>query len=73
MGIRIREVLVSEDDIRRRVTELGAEISRDYKGKTPILINILKGGIIFLSDLIRELTVLHEIDFMQVLSRVLKK
>ncbi len=68
MGIRIGEVLVSEDDIKRRVAELGAEISRDYGGKTPILVNILKGGIIFLSDLVRELTILHEIDFMQVSS-----
>jgi hypoxanthine phosphoribosyltransferase len=68
LGIRIGEVLVSEDDIKRRVAELGAEISRDYGGKTPILVNILKGGIIFLSDLVRELTILHEIDFMQVSS-----
>ena len=45
-----------------------AEISRDYKGREPILVNILKGGIIFLSDLVRQLEVLHEIDFMTVSS-----
>jgi hypoxanthine phosphoribosyltransferase len=44
------------------------EISRDYRGKTPVLVNILKGGIIFLSDLVRELDILHEIDFMSVSS-----
>ncbi len=64
----VGKILISEDDIRRRVKELGAEISRDYKGRQPILVNILKGGIIFLSDLVRELEVLHEIDFMSVSS-----
>jgi hypoxanthine phosphoribosyltransferase len=64
----IGKILISKDDIRRRVAELGAEISRDYKGRQPILVNILKGGIIFLSDLVRQLEVLHEIDFMSVSS-----
>jgi len=64
----IGKVLISEDDIRQRVAELGAQISRDYKDRQPILVNILKGGIIFLSDLVRQLTVLHEIDFMSVSS-----
>ncbi len=64
----IGKILIQEADIRRRVAELGDEISRDYKGREPILVNILKGGIIFLSDLVRELDVLHEIDFMSVSS-----
>jgi hypoxanthine phosphoribosyltransferase len=64
----IGKILISEDDIKQRVAELGAEISRDYKGRQPILVNILKGGIIFLSDLVRKLEVLHEIDFMSVSS-----
>ncbi len=64
----IGKILISEDDIKQRVAELGAEISRDYKGRQPILVNILKGGIIFLSDLVRQLEVLHEIDFMSVSS-----
>ena len=64
----IGKVLISEDDIRQRVAELGVQISRDYKDRQPILVNILKGGIIFLSDLVRQLTVLHEIDFMSVSS-----
>lgn len=68
MSVRIGKILVSEDDIKRRVSELGKEISCDYEGKTPILVSVLKGGIIFLSDLVRELSVLHEIDFMSVSS-----
>ena len=68
MAVRIGEILIKEDDIQRRVAELGEEISRDYEGKTPILVSVLKGGIIFLADLVRELNMLHEIDFMSVSS-----
>jgi len=64
----IGKVLISEDEIKQRVAELGTQISRDYKDRQPILVNILKGGIIFLSDLVRQLSVLHEIDFMSVSS-----
>jgi hypoxanthine phosphoribosyltransferase len=64
----IGEILIPEEKIRERVAQLGKDISRDYKGKIPILVNILKGGIIFLSDLVRELEILHEIDFMSVSS-----
>lgn len=66
--VSIGKVLISERAIKKRVAELGAAISRDYTGKRPILINVLKGGIIFLSDLMRHLTVDHEIDFMSVSS-----
>jgi len=65
---RIDKILISEAEIQRRVGELAAEISRDYKGRTPTLVSILKGGIIVLTDLMRRLTVLHEIDFMSVSS-----
>jgi hypoxanthine phosphoribosyltransferase len=65
---RVGKVLIAEEDIKRRVRELGKELSRDYEGKTPILISVLKGGIIFLSDLVRSLSILHEIDFMWVSS-----
>jgi hypoxanthine phosphoribosyltransferase len=64
----VGKILITEEDIKRRVGELGEELSRDFKGKQPILVNILKGGIIFLSDLVRELDFLHEIDFMSVSS-----
>jgi hypoxanthine phosphoribosyltransferase len=68
LAVRIGEILITEDDIQRRVAELGAEISRDYEDKTPVLVSVLKGGIIFLADLVRELKMLHEIDFMSVSS-----
>ncbi|MFZ1946115.1 MAG: hypoxanthine phosphoribosyltransferase [bacterium] len=61
-------VLISEADLRKRVRELAAEIDRDYAGKTPTLVSILKGGIAFLVDLMREMKTLHELDFMSVSS-----
>ena len=68
MAMRIGKILFTEDDIQRRVAELGEEISRDYADKTPVLVSVLKGGIIFMADLVRELKMLHEIDFMSVSS-----
>lgn len=66
--MKIGKILIKEDEIRQRVKELGEQISLDYKGKVPTLVSILKGGIMFLSDLIRALKILHEIDFMSVSS-----
>jgi hypoxanthine phosphoribosyltransferase len=60
--------LVSEDDLQRRVRELGAEISRDYQGKDLFLVGVLKGAVFFLSDLMRSLEVPCEVDFMAVAS-----
>lgn len=64
----IGETLVSEDDLRRRVHELGAEITADYEGRAPLLIGVLKGAIFFISDLMRQLEVPCEVDFMAVAS-----
>jgi hypoxanthine phosphoribosyltransferase len=64
----IGEVLVSEEDLQRRVTELGAEVSRDYEGRSPLLVAILKGAVPFLADLMRNLTIDCELDFMAVSS-----
>jgi hypoxanthine phosphoribosyltransferase len=63
MGLQI-EVLLSADEIAKRVKELGAEISRDYTDKDLLVVGILKGAVVFLSDLIREITVPLEVDFM---------
>ncbi len=57
------EVLLSEEQIKNRVKEMAEVISSDYRGKRPLLIGILKGAVIFLSDLIRSLTIPLEIDF----------
>ena len=64
----IGDVLVAEDDLRRRVGELAAEISRDYEGRPPLLVAILKGAVPFLADLMRELSIDCELDFMAVSS-----
>ena len=64
----IGEVLVSNEDLRRRIGELGAEISRDYEGRDLIMVGVLKGAVLFIADLMRDLTVPCEIDFMAVSS-----
>jgi hypoxanthine phosphoribosyltransferase len=64
----IGETLVSRDDLRRRVVELGEEVSRDYDGRELVMIGVLKGAILFLADLMRHLDVPCEVDFMAVSS-----
>ncbi len=61
-------ILIKEEDIKKRVKELGKEINNDYKGKTPILIGVLKGAFVFLADLLRELEIPVEIDFLGISS-----
>ncbi len=62
------EILVQADDLQRRVRELGAEITRDYAGRDLLLVCVLKGAVFFLSDLMREIDVPCEVDFMAVAS-----
>ncbi|KPL78980.1 hypoxanthine phosphoribosyltransferase [Ornatilinea apprima] len=62
------EVLVSEEDLQARVAELGREISRDFEGKELLLVCILRGGVLFLTDLMRHISVPHAIEFMAVSS-----
>ncbi len=64
----IGEVLVPHEDLQRRVVELGAEISRDYEGRDLVMIGVLKGALLFIADLMRQLTVPCEVDFMAVSS-----
>jgi hypoxanthine phosphoribosyltransferase len=64
----LAEILINADRLQRRVAELGAEISRDYQGLDPHLICILRGGVMFLTDLMRAISVPHTIDFMAVAS-----
>jgi hypoxanthine phosphoribosyltransferase len=66
--VTIGEALVAEDDLQRRVRELGEEISRDYDGKDLFLVGVLKGAVFFLSDLMRAIEVPCEVDFMAVAS-----
>ena len=62
------DVLLTEEQIAGRVRELGAQLSHDYAGKKPLLIAVLKGGAIFLSDLIRRMDIELEIDFLSLSS-----
>ena len=62
------EILVPEGALQERIAELGAEISRDYAGQDPHLVCILRGGVLFLSDLMRHISIPHTIDFMAVSS-----
>jgi hypoxanthine phosphoribosyltransferase len=65
---QIGDILVSAEDLQRRVSELAADVSRDYVGKDLVLIGVLKGAVFFLSDLMRQLEVPCEVDFMAVAS-----
>ena len=61
----LQEVLIDERTLRRRIAELGAEVNRDYEGcDNLLLLCILKGGVMFLTDLSRHINVPHMIDFM---------
>lgn len=64
----LAEVLIPEDTLKNRIKELGQEISRDYEGKQILAICILRGGVMFMSDLIRQIDVPVAIDFMGVSS-----
>ena len=64
----VAETLIDEQTLRARIAELGEEISADYQGRAPLLVGVLKGAVFFMSDLMRELTVPCEIDFMAVSS-----
>jgi hypoxanthine phosphoribosyltransferase len=64
----VGEVLISDQDIRKRTEELGRQITEDYRGKDPLLICILKGGLMFLADLMRAIDLPLEIDFIAVSS-----
>ena len=62
------EILVTEDQLQKRIAELGEEISKDYAGQTIHMICILRGGVMFLSDLVRHISVPNTMDFMAVSS-----
>ena len=64
----VAEVLLTEEQIRRRVSELGDEVSRDYEGKSLLLVGILKGSVVFLADLIRAIQLPLDYDFVAVSS-----
>ena len=64
----VGEILVEEESLRARVAELGEEISTDYAGRDLLLVGVLKGAVFFMADLMRQLTVPCEVDFMAISS-----
>jgi len=64
----IGDTLLTSEQIQARIAELGAEIARDYDGRVPILVSVLKGAFIFVADLVRAVPIPLEIDFMAVSS-----
>jgi len=64
----IGEVLISPEELSRRVSELGAEISRDYADRDLVMVGVLRGAVVFIADLLRSLSIPCEIDFMAVSS-----
>jgi hypoxanthine phosphoribosyltransferase len=61
-------IVVPEDDLQRRIAELGAQITLDYQGRAPLLVGVLKGAFVFMSDLARAIDLPVEFDFMAVAS-----
>jgi len=64
----VTEVLIDQDALQQRIQELGEEISTDYTGRDLLLIGVLKGAVFFMADLMRNLTIPCEIDFMAISS-----
>ena len=64
----VEEVLIEDDRLQERIGELGSEISADYEGRDLLLVGVLKGAVFFMADLMRQLRVPCEIDFMAISS-----
>lgn len=64
----LSEILITGEALQERIAELGQEISRDYRGMNLLLVCILRGGVVFLTDLMRNISIPHAIDFMAVTS-----
>jgi hypoxanthine phosphoribosyltransferase len=64
----VAEILIEADALGARIAELGAEVSTDYAGRELLLIGVLKGAVFFMADLMRQLTVPCEVDFMAISS-----
>ena len=60
----IQEVLFTEQQLRERIAELGEELTRDYQGKNPVIVGVLKGVVVFYADMIRQIKTHCEMDFM---------
>lgn len=64
----IEKILVTEDELQQKVKELGQQLSEEYKEKNPLVVGVLKGALPFMADLIKEMNIYLELDFMDVSS-----
>jgi hypoxanthine phosphoribosyltransferase len=64
----VAEIVLSEQQIQKRIAEIGLAISRDYTGLNPLLVGVLKGVLFFMADLLRYISIPVEVDFMAVTS-----
>jgi hypoxanthine phosphoribosyltransferase len=64
----LKKVLITEEEIRAKLRELGQEITKDYSGKDLLIVGILKGSFVFMGDLIRNIDVPIQVDFMEISS-----
>lgn len=68
MGYRFGGVMITKEELKERICRMGAEISKDYEGESILVVGILKGAVVFMADLIREIDADIRIDFMAVSS-----
>ena len=64
----LKKILITKEEIDKRIRELAAELDRDYAGKRPLMVSVLKGSIMFYTDLLRAMTIPLELDFMVISS-----
>jgi len=64
----IQKILITEEELKTRIRELGEELTKEYEGKDPLVVGVLKGVVIFYADMIRELKVPCQMDFMWISS-----
>ena len=64
----LKKILISKKELDKRIRELAAELDRDYAGKRPLMVSVLKGSIMFYTDLLRAMTIPVELDFMVISS-----
>ena len=64
----IKEILITEEQIQARIRELGEELTRDYEGKFPVIVGVLKGVVVFYADMVRQIKTHCQMDFMTISS-----
>ena len=64
----MEQILFTEEDLRARVSQLAADITRDYTGRTPVIVGVLRGSFVFMADLVRQIPLPAQLEFMSVSS-----